>query len=248
LRLTATAVDRQGCPPGTATDQVFFTQNPPGACDANLNGFIATAVIILAAKLFIAVQHSRVWLRRAATSKPKQQLSSSSSPFGTQRIPFVPTLSWLFFLALLLYFVGGGTNVFNAHNGWTPFLFGFGWFVFALSAIFFLLKFVSLGHRIAPRTKNNVFRSISGLDKLSKFDTAGKISLVLCIVAMIVQTVLLCVVQMIPGVETEVIIRAALGCSGWFVLQHMVSINHHFQRVKGVYVDKLPDPDSFSSH
>lgn len=221
-------MNQTDCPPGRATDQVISLANIPGSCDVDFNGFVALVVFLGLTKILITIQHSLRWVQRERNIKTKQIL------LDRKRWPVVPLISWGSAVAYLLFLIGSATDTFNAYNGWNAFMFGIGWLFYGLSSVMFLMKFVSLGHRIAPRSKSAVIRSIAGVEKLSKFDTAGKFSLCAGLAALVVQTVLLCIVQMIPGTDHEVMIRAAFGAQGYLVLQHILSILHHVERIKQV--------------
>jgi hypothetical protein len=222
-------VNTTGCAPGWATDQFLLVESVPLSCNAPLAGFISLSVFIFSMKIFVAIHHSMTWRRRYL----KEKNSSARTKRYQGRLPIVPTLTWLFVLSYALLFTLSGLNIINAQNGGAPALIGICWTIMAISALLFLRKFVSLGYRIAPRPKGAAFSSVAGMENLSKFDTKGKISLALCVSAVIVQFVLFCIMPFFYNADDR-FIRAAVGVEGYFIIQNAISIANHVNRVKNM--------------
>lgn len=137
--------------------------------------------------------------------KAKQTPTRSSE----NRIPIVPFMSWLSLLTYVLFFILTGTN--NSSKGEANFLFGFGWFLFGTSSLFYLMKFISLGHRLVPRKHFKYFPKTG--DKLSKMSSFGRIGF-FCLSL----TITMCIIGLIFP-EDYLVIRAANGFYASFLTQ-----------------------------
>ena len=221
--LKSLKVDTTGCPDGWATDHVILMNNDPLACDVPTAAFIVVAIVVTILRIFASTQHTISWIKRS------RKESKATSKANRGRLPIVPTLSWMLTFCYFLMFLLSGLNIANSKNGAAPMLFGIGWTFFAIISLLYLARFVSLGYRIAVPTSR--LGLLSGAEKLARFDTKGKISLALSMVAIVVQFCFLCIVPFYFKVD-ERYIRVAIGVQAYFVVQHAISITHHIERVK----------------
>lgn len=222
-------MNQTGCPAGFATDEVLLYASQPLSCNVNMSAYIVLSVILMLLKTFASCHYVRAWVKRQYNEKNKKRLEG--------RLPIVPIISWLSWLLHLAYFILIGLGVADAKNGLAAFLFGIGWTYFAFLSILFLLKFVSLGYRIAPRSAaTKTFRLMPGAEKLSHFNIKGKISLFICVLMTILQFIFFCIVPFFYAVDDRYI-RAGFGIQGYFLVQHAMSITNHFERVKHLWVD-----------
>ena len=148
--------------------------------------------------------------------KAKQTPTRSSE----NRIPIVPFMSWLSLLTYVLLFILKGTN--NSSKGEA-------WFLFGTSSLFYLMKFISLGHRLVPRKHFKYFPKTG--DKLSKMSSLGRIGFFCLSLTLIGQTITMCIIGLIFP-EDYLVIRAANGFYASFLTQLSMFLMHHFERVK----------------
>jgi len=253
-------MNQSGCPVGWATDQVVFYISPDFACDASVAVYIALGCTVCGLRLLAAVGHTTMWKERERKMRTRMRNNRRGE---NPRFPFIPVLSWLLVIDYTIFFALSGTNVGNPQNGLPAFFYGIGWLLFGIIALFYLLKFLRLGHRIAPRSKMMTVASSDGSDNrvvdgtnngstassapvmvvgvasnqinrdsLSYLDRASKVHFVLAMVALLGQTVCLCVTGMaLPG--NYRVIQAANGFQVWFLLQLLTGLIHHCERVKG---------------
>ena len=193
-------MNQTGCLPGFATDTILFYSNVPQSCDMSVSAYIAFASLINLGKLFVALGHSYLWLRRAGNLKAKQ----TAKKLNDRRIPIVPLLSWLSMITYILFFVFTGTD--NSFKGEANFLFGFGWLIFGILSLVYLLKFVSLGHRMVPKNHLKLFAKVG--EKLSKLNLSGKVGVFFCLLTLVGQTLTMCVVGLLFP-QAYVVIRIA---------------------------------------
>lgn len=220
---TPVAMNRTGCAPGLATDTILFYANEPSACDMSVNVYIVLGALISFGKLVISLGHSYLWIRRAKNLKAKQQ----SRSFTGNRIPIVPLMSWIFLFTYLIFFTLTSTD--NSTKGEGNFFFGFGWLIFGASSLFYLMKFVSLGHRLVPKNHLKLFAKAG--EKLSKLSRFGKFGVFVCIIILLGQTITMCIVGLIFPLDYTVI-RIANGFYASFLSQFTILLMDHFQRVK----------------
>jgi hypothetical protein len=221
-------VNQTNCPAGFATDEILLHNQVDGACDLNVGAYVAIGAFLILVKFLIALQHTRAWLVRKKALKKR--------PSQIRRLPFVPALSWFMVCCYIPFFALTWTNIGSVHNGIPAALFGLGWFCIGLLCMFYLFKFVSLGYRIIPhripsRVHSSDDESKDGDDSTSRFDFAGKFSVICCFIALAGQSICFVILPLVIPDDVR-ILRIGFGFQTWFILQHSFSITHHFQRVK----------------
>ena len=195
----------------------------------SIGAWIFIGVGISTLKLAVAIGYTLMWVRREKIRKIKKLQDN-------QRIPFVPIISWIFFFSLALMFILSSLDIANSQNSIVSCIFGISWCCFGLLTIIYLMKFISLGHRIVRTGKH--LTSSSNEQTLAKFDSKGKIFFFFMLVALAGQTATYSIVAvLIPNNYT--IIRIGNGLQFWFLLQVGFSVLNHFERVKNVYGLKL---------
>lgn len=200
--------------------------------------YVSIGSILIACKVFIGFQHSYSWWLKDVRNRERRGGYS-------RRFPVVPTISWSLFGFYLAFFVLTFLDVGTARNGIPAALFGLGWLSVGIVSLFYLFKFVSLGYRIIPhriratrmplassRISSGARAGIPDEDEtLSKFDFAGKFSVVCCFLALTVQTICFVILAPIMPGDTR-ILRIGFGFQAWFMFQHQFCLTHHFRRVK----------------
>jgi hypothetical protein len=217
-------VNQTGCPPGWATDEIMFYGNPPASCDMSVGAWIFLALFAIVIKFITALGHSYLWMKR----KEFMQTSKNHAVQGL-RFPLVPILTWLLLVVFVLMFVLTSLNLVNVKNNGAAFLFGVGWLIYGIFSNVFLVKFIGLGHRMLPNSRVRAF--VKGKSaRLSKLNIKGKVSLFFSLIALICQTVALCIVSLFVT-DNFVVVRVAAAFQFWFCTQHGISMMIHFERV-----------------
>ena len=218
------------CKDGFATDEIFFYENAPLTCDMAIWAWIFIGVVVTLIKLVVAIGHSYLWMKREASRQARKPKVTASSNRAIPRLPIVPTISWAMVVNFTLFFTLTGLNIANPINGLAAFWYGLAWLGYGISNLLFLLKFVSLGHRIVPQTRKWA-ATLNSNRKLSKLDLKETISLALSVLALIGQTLSLCIVSWIyPGHYT--VIQTAVGFQGCFLVLLMFTLINHFRRIQ----------------
>ena len=134
--------------------------SPPLSCNMNVGLWLFLAAWFPFTRLILAIGHTVTWVRRS------RKLSKTKA----KRFPVVPIVSWLLFLLYSIFFILTSLN--RTRIALNLFIYGLGWCVFGVAFLLYLRKFVSVGHRISPRTKQMHLNE--EVENLSKFDWFGR--------------------------------------------------------------------------
>jgi hypothetical protein len=178
-------MDATGCAASWATDDIFrYDEASPGSCDASLVLWLCFGIVAIVLKFLTAVIILHLWRRRSegkATSQYKN------------RWPVVPILTWLSFLAHVLFWVLVGLN--QVSRGYACILVASIWLAFAFPYFIYNLKFVSLGLGASPRLKK--WKNVRGDEsRLTKMDGVERVLFALMVVC--ITGVAICQVILAP--------------------------------------------------
>jgi len=238
-----------GCPSGYATDEILFYGNPPGSCDMPIAGYLTWAIILVLAKFVVAVAHAQSWMTREkniASQSPVHKQRRMLSYYGRQRLPVVPIISWIAFVVFLVNVILVATNVANTTNSIPALFQGLAIFTLRILCLLFLIKFISLGHRIAPRLKN--WSKVEGSSSRTvKFDFFLKVSLSITIGMTIAQVILFCILA--PAMDTNQLtyVRAGFALQAAFDFLIMFLIARQVNRVKFIIKSTVRANDGVTS-
>jgi hypothetical protein len=103
------------------------------------------------------------------------------------KLPLVPAIAWLILFTLAMVMALTFTNIANTSNGGSTFLVGLIIVLYCISALLLFLKFVALGHNIIGIGSKwaGSQMPIESQNRLTTFDTAGTITVIIALGALI---------------------------------------------------------------
>lgn len=216
-------MNRTGCPEGWATDTLVYYGNTPLACDMSVVGWHFVIIGCVVIKVVTAAGYIAMWTRRERLFRERKVVRKTNG----SRIPVVPVLACFAVAAYLT-----GTVVSLTLNGAAPgalaWAYGFVFLVFGLTYLGYVIKFIRLGHRIMPRT-----RQVAAEDQaaLSTMDLQGKVHVIITVIALLGQTICFCVLALVFAGDYT-IIRIGSGFNACFNATMAILLTHRLGLVR----------------
>lgn len=204
-------MDTTGCPRFFATDTAFRS-NVPGACDTSLIGFYVLGLVGVFLSFVASVKQTKNWLER---------------PKHTSWFPRGPVNSFIFSFCQLLSVILIGQNVISYYNGFSFMLASILFLNFAYSYSLGVIRLVSLGERIIPKSKAESTQSHASL---GKFDGLGKLLFIFQTAFLFASSFALIILSPTMTQNEEVISRFGWGAKAVFIMLCQCGYWYQFER------------------
>lgn len=205
-------MNRTNCPALFATDQAF-QRGTPGACDTSFPGFLVFCLMATFLSLITALKQYSNWKKRG-----KHQ----------SRIPRGPITQLTYSLlqaGLLIPLIA--VNLANFQNGVSFSLYTINFLPFAYAYTVGLLRLVSLGEKIIPKSRRPVGESAASL---AEFDSFGKMMFATQSMSIVVTSAMLIILSPILTDYENVISRIGWGTKSLFLFVCQCGYWYQFER------------------
>ena len=211
-----------GCPPGWSTDGAFQHANV-GACETPLAAYYVATMGTTAIALVAAIKQTQNWCAR---------------PKHASNIPRGPIMSFLFIGLQFIGYLLIGFGYLTYENGLALSMYTIMFLNFAYIYTLGVVRLVSLGEKIIPRSRRPAGESSINL---RTFDGFGKFLFAAQIFFLVTSSVVLIILSPILLDQRDIISRLGWGLKSLFVGACQVSYWYQFERcikvIRSVQVD-----------
>lgn len=192
-------MNQTDCPPGYATDSVLVYSNTLNKCETPMAAWLGSTITIIVLRSIVTCGQIHLWYSRESHRKDRKSTNyrEGIDYIGGTRLPIIPTLSASVTISFTICVVLATLNIANYANGFSLFLFGWVVLFAGISHIFFVVKFVRLSDKLLGKFAR---KAIGNVEILTRFDTKGRIILIICWFFWVVMSTLSIIVSpIIPG-------------------------------------------------